>query len=97
LLARQGVTAEQSPVNAAYGMSALWALLHKGERVKATLKGIPEVATSIQACASACEKLLQGGRSTGAPAATLETLRQLQQSSQVVCRALGLSVQKVET
>lgn len=97
LLARQCAAAEQSPHNAAYAMSALWALLHKGERIKATLKGIPDVTASIQACANACEKILQEARSSGATVSKLETLQQLQQSSQVVCRALALEVQKTDS
>jgi hypothetical protein len=78
-------------------MSALWALLHKGERVKATLKGIPEVTTTIQASATLCQRLVQEARDSGASCAKLEILEQLQQSSQVVCRALGLAVNKTES
>ena len=96
LLARQCAAAEHNPYNASYAMSALWALLHKGERVKATLKGIPDVIASIQACANSCGQILQEARSSGAPVARVETLQQLQQSSQVVSRALGLVVQKTD-
>lgn len=95
-LARQGAAVAQSPLNAAYAMSALWALLHKGERVKATLKGIPEMASSVLACSVACTKILQDGRISGDPQSQLETLQQLQHSVQVVSRALGLDIQKTE-
>ena len=46
-----------NPAAVAAAASALWALLHRGERVKATLKGLPGAVATVQSCAQASARL----------------------------------------
>jgi hypothetical protein len=49
-----------NPEAAACAASALWALLHRGERVKATLKGLSGAVASVQRCEQVSRSLAQG-------------------------------------
>lgn len=83
----------QAPERAAYAASALWALLHRGERVKATLKGIPGSIASVQRCHQICCALLAHdggavGAAAGTDAADLQTVQDT--SSRIVRICTGV-------
>jgi hypothetical protein len=78
-------------------MSTLWALLHKGERVKATLKGIPDVVSAVQTCPSTCAFLLQDAENSGACLNKRQLLQQLEQSCMVVSRAMDVPLQVLDS
>jgi hypothetical protein len=59
LLLRQLDLVAERPECAASAASALWALLHRSDRVKATLKGVAGAVDSIERCTGACENLLR--------------------------------------
>ena len=81
------------PEAASYAASALWALMHRGERVKATLKGIPGAVSSVARCLVITQSLLEheGTVKSGSSGATqrVRSLLATRQGVQVLQRLLG--------
>lgn len=91
LLASQIRSAQSDWDRAAHVLSTIWALLHKGERVKATLKRLPDFMSAMRTCSDVVDTMahaLHDSRSscTG----NVNTLKQVLQSSRVVARVLDL-------
>ena len=92
LLSQLGnVSAE--PEAAACAASALWALMHRGERVKATLKGLPGALASVQRCLIVTSSLLQHERHSAVFSAEaharVDSLQRARDGVAVVARLLG--------
>eukprot|EP00892_Ulva_mutabilis_P007022 jgi/Ulvmu1/4692/UM002_0423.1 len=93
LLAAQIKNAHHDLKRAALAMSTIWALLFKGERVKATLKGLPEFMSAMKSSSGFVENLVHQMNHAEAGKKALVRLhmaKQLQQSSKVVSRVLGI-------
>jgi hypothetical protein len=86
LLVQQLENVAQEPERAAYAASALWALLHRGERVKATLKGIPGSIASVQRCHRICSALLAHEDGTEEPGTRAAYLQSVQETSSRISR-----------
>lgn len=74
---------------AALALSTVWALLHKGERVKATLKGLPDFMSAMRSCSEVVENLTQQHNMSKCTV-NVHVVKQLEQSSRVVARVLDL-------
>lgn len=88
----EGATA--NPESAASAASALWALLHRGERVKATLKGIPHAVNTIRRCQKLCDSIIEedggGEGAAGEVEERVAVMRQITHSTRAVLRVLGV-------
>ena len=69
-LVKQLEEVRSNPAAAAAAASALWALLHRGERVKASLKGLPGASAAVQRCAEVSAQLVAAGAGTCADGST---------------------------
>lgn len=91
LLACQVKSAQSDWHRAALALSTIWALLHKGERVKATLKGLPDFMSAMRSCSDVVDNLARHPHDSGSTCpGSHNTRKQVLQSSGVVSRVLDL-------
>jgi hypothetical protein len=81
-----------NPEAATCAASTIWALLHRGERVKATLKGLSGAVASVQRCAQVSSSLAEGEARIAEPseeaAARLRWLQQAAHAARTLSRVL---------
>lgn len=78
----------------ALALSTIWALLFRGERVKATLKGIHDFMSAMKSCSDYVDNLARHHQNCTlnktADACQMRMAKQLEQASRVVLRVLGI-------